>query len=236
MASSSRIHDAFTKPRLPALGVVEALVFTLAELIPRVDPETEAERFRDLWEAAAEDSTETADVPAASNGRDLQPPPVIPRPPAVPPARIDSSFERTIAEAKARFVSHERYEKLCRVNDYLAALERGVDPEVPQSEILRDMISLLTDEATEIMSSLHGAQRIIQIMRNSTENAYKGEILSARFEQLNNLRMSVRRMVDGYSEIKGAADFEKARNALKDKSSVVSLRITALTRPLDVPL
>lgn len=55
-ASSSRIHDAFTKPRLPGWGLVEALVAELARRIPGGMPaEQEVHRFHTLWDAAAEE-------------------------------------------------------------------------------------------------------------------------------------------------------------------------------------
>lgn len=54
VASSSRIHDAFTKPRLPAWGLVEVLVAELACRVPGGAPaDQEVKRFHDLWDAAA---------------------------------------------------------------------------------------------------------------------------------------------------------------------------------------
>ncbi|MFC9596226.1 hypothetical protein ACFTUC_41335 [Streptomyces sp. NPDC056944] len=54
VASPSRIHDAFTKPRLPAWGLLDVLVTELARRVPRADPTAVFERFHDLWETAAE--------------------------------------------------------------------------------------------------------------------------------------------------------------------------------------
>ncbi|WP_328982800.1 tetratricopeptide repeat protein [Streptomyces mirabilis] len=54
MASSSRIHDAFTKPRLPGWGLVEVLVAELARRVPGgKEAMEEVKRFHGLWEAAA---------------------------------------------------------------------------------------------------------------------------------------------------------------------------------------
>ncbi|MEU9126105.1 hypothetical protein AB0C96_40920 [Streptomyces sp. NPDC048506] len=54
MASSSRIHDAFTKPRLPGWGLLEVLVAELASRVPGGLPvEHEVKRFHNLWDAAA---------------------------------------------------------------------------------------------------------------------------------------------------------------------------------------
>lgn len=64
VASPSRIHDAFTKPRLPAWGLLDVLVTELARRIPRADPTAVSERFHGLWEAAAEASS----APLTSEG------------------------------------------------------------------------------------------------------------------------------------------------------------------------
>ncbi|WSQ06333.1 hypothetical protein OG604_50760 [Streptomyces sp. NBC_01231] len=53
VASSSRIHDAFTKPRLPAWGLVEVLVEHLASKAPGIGVSAEVKRFHGLWDAAA---------------------------------------------------------------------------------------------------------------------------------------------------------------------------------------
>ncbi|MFJ3841981.1 hypothetical protein ACIPY6_41695 [Streptomyces sp. NPDC090054] len=54
MVSSSRIHDAFTKPRLPTWGLVQMLVAELADRTPEADAVAEVKRFHALWDAAAE--------------------------------------------------------------------------------------------------------------------------------------------------------------------------------------
>ncbi len=56
VASPSRVHDAFTKPRLPSWGLVELLVEHLASRVPGGAPaQEEVQRFHALWEAAASD-------------------------------------------------------------------------------------------------------------------------------------------------------------------------------------
>ncbi|MGV4989176.1 effector-associated domain EAD1-containing protein [Streptomyces sp. NRAIS4] len=60
VASSSRIHDAFAKPRLPAWGLLQLLVVELAGRAPDIDPEEEAKRFHRLWDTAAEETEATA--------------------------------------------------------------------------------------------------------------------------------------------------------------------------------
>ncbi|MFF7504134.1 hypothetical protein ACFZBM_32610 [Streptomyces lavendulae] len=54
VVSSSRIHDAFTKPRLPTWGLVEMLVTELGGRTPGADAAVEVKRFHALWDAAAE--------------------------------------------------------------------------------------------------------------------------------------------------------------------------------------
>ncbi|MFJ7067927.1 hypothetical protein [Streptomyces sp. NPDC101115] len=98
VASPSRIHDAFTKPRLPDWGLLQVLVIELAGKIPRTDPTAEAERFHALWDAASAVGSAHIDGPPPRTARDTAPPPppmVLP-PPAVPPL-----FERMSREVKA---------------------------------------------------------------------------------------------------------------------------------------
>ncbi|GHG29474.1 hypothetical protein [Streptomyces hydrogenans] len=54
VVSSSRIHDAFTKPRLPTWGLVEMLVTELGSRTPGADAAVEVKRFHALWDVAAE--------------------------------------------------------------------------------------------------------------------------------------------------------------------------------------
>ncbi|MDQ0710635.1 hypothetical protein QFZ55_000087 [Streptomyces luteogriseus] len=60
VASYSRIHDAFTKPRLPAWGLLQLLVVELAGRAPDVDPVEEMKRFHRLWDTAAAEAEATA--------------------------------------------------------------------------------------------------------------------------------------------------------------------------------
>jgi hypothetical protein len=53
VAGSSRIHDAFTKPRLPDWGLLDVLVAELARRTPDTDEAAEVKRFHSLWDAAA---------------------------------------------------------------------------------------------------------------------------------------------------------------------------------------
>ncbi|WP_189949740.1 effector-associated domain EAD1-containing protein [Streptomyces alanosinicus] len=69
VASSSRIHDAFTKPRLPAWGLLQLLVVELAGRAPDIEPEDEMKRFHRLWDTVAEE----AEARAAG---DEEPPPL----------------------------------------------------------------------------------------------------------------------------------------------------------------
>lgn len=64
VASSSRIHDAFTKPRLPVWGLVEVLVAELTSRIPSGPSTTEeVKRFHSYWEAAAADVNSSDSMP-----------------------------------------------------------------------------------------------------------------------------------------------------------------------------
>ncbi|MFD0354344.1 hypothetical protein ACFVHW_11480 [Streptomyces sp. NPDC127110] len=54
VVSSSRIHDAFSKPRLPTWGLVQMLVVELAGRTPGADAAAEVKRFHVVWDEAAE--------------------------------------------------------------------------------------------------------------------------------------------------------------------------------------
>ncbi|QHC32764.1 hypothetical protein [Streptomyces sp. HF10] len=53
VAGRSRIHDAFSSPRLPAWGLVQILVEALASKIPGADAKQEELRLHQLWLAAS---------------------------------------------------------------------------------------------------------------------------------------------------------------------------------------
>ncbi|MGA5604842.1 vWA domain-containing protein [Streptomyces griseoincarnatus] len=61
--SRSRLHDAFTAPKLPRWVVVDALVEVLASRARGTDPHSELDRFHRLWQRAATDGTETPAAP-----------------------------------------------------------------------------------------------------------------------------------------------------------------------------
>ncbi|MGW0121765.1 hypothetical protein [Streptomyces sp. NPDC003327] len=70
VSSSSRIHDVFTKPRLPDWGVVELIVHELASRVPGFEADTEIKRFHRLWDnaAAAGDATLKQDSISQKSG------------------------------------------------------------------------------------------------------------------------------------------------------------------------
>ncbi|MFB7031458.1 MULTISPECIES: hypothetical protein [unclassified Streptomyces] len=235
VASSSRIHDAFTKPRLPDWGLVDALVTALSERIPRADPDAESERFHALWETAAEASVEAMGASAAPADHDVQPPPLVLPPPAVPPARTNRLIMETSPKGKEHFVMRARRKKIFRVGNYLKALERGEEPEVSQSEIGKDMISLLLDWVDEIGEKVRMARKSVEGLRNSTESVHEDRILSARFEDLDEMEAEIKKMFRRCMGIKGAADFQEMRSVLDFKDMIFSSRIITLTQPLDIP-
>ncbi|MFE1923436.1 hypothetical protein ACFW91_12800 [Streptomyces asoensis] len=53
VAGRSRVHDAFSSPRLPAWGLVQILAEALVSKIPGVDPKQEEMRLHRLWIAAS---------------------------------------------------------------------------------------------------------------------------------------------------------------------------------------
>ncbi|GGU68551.1 hypothetical protein GCM10010211_37390 [Streptomyces albospinus] len=60
--SYTKIHHAFTKAALPSWGVVELIVEELAALArPRLEPQAEADRFKILWDRAADPESEVLD-------------------------------------------------------------------------------------------------------------------------------------------------------------------------------
>ncbi|WP_426361656.1 hypothetical protein [Streptomyces sp. E-08] len=95
VASPSRIHDAFTKPRLPAWGLIDVLVVALARKIPRADPTAEVERFHALWDAASDVPTAPVGSPPAGAERDIPPPPPLTvAPPSIPPSLENDREDR----------------------------------------------------------------------------------------------------------------------------------------------
>ncbi|MER6274546.1 hypothetical protein [Streptomyces sp900105755] len=69
-ASHTKIHHAFTKPKVPSWGVVELAVEALAaQARPRVDPEAEVDRFKALWDRASVSGSGTADDSQADAAR-----------------------------------------------------------------------------------------------------------------------------------------------------------------------
>ncbi|MGW5421608.1 hypothetical protein [Streptomyces sp. NPDC003943] len=114
VASPSRIHDAFTKPRLPDWELLDVIVEALARKIPRADPTAEVERFHALWDAASDDPPAPVGSPPAGAEPNIPPPPpLMVVPPAIPPpleneredsgpvARADAEAEQLLADAEA---------------------------------------------------------------------------------------------------------------------------------------
>ncbi|MFF0561528.1 hypothetical protein [Streptomyces sp. NPDC004266] len=122
VASPSRIHDAFTKPRLPDWGLLDVLVTALAKKIPRADPAAEVERFHALWDAASEDQPAPVDSSSAGAERDIPPPPplTVP-PPAIPPplenGRQTSDLDGLAADLAAGRLTAAQIEKALRTID-----------------------------------------------------------------------------------------------------------------------
>lgn len=98
VVSSSRIHDAFTKERVPAWGLLDLLVPELARRVPRVDPAEEVVRFHLLWQAAVEafeqPTSDTHEQPAGPSSREEK------EPDASPPAEA-SEYERAVQRGRA---------------------------------------------------------------------------------------------------------------------------------------
>ncbi|MFB6932975.1 vWA domain-containing protein [Streptomyces chartreusis] len=63
--SRSRLHDAFTAPKLPRWVVVDALVEILASRARGADPQIELDRFHQLWQQAATRHVETPPPPGS---------------------------------------------------------------------------------------------------------------------------------------------------------------------------
>ncbi|MCL6293254.1 hypothetical protein [Streptomyces sp. 43Y-GA-1] len=82
VASSSRVHDAFSKPRLPDWGLLDVLVTELARRARMADAEKEVERFHNLWEKA---TTESAPSPETLDSEE----------------DVDAFWARVVAEAEA---------------------------------------------------------------------------------------------------------------------------------------
>ncbi|MFV5997626.1 hypothetical protein ACNPQM_35850, partial [Streptomyces sp. NPDC056231] len=98
VASSSRIHDAFTKPRLPGWGLLELLVSELASRVPGgVPAEQEVKRFHTLWDAAAAENFPDASAALENQKQipdqiaDKQPAPGSPSTHGTMPVALDSN-------------------------------------------------------------------------------------------------------------------------------------------------
>ncbi|MEU1867870.1 hypothetical protein [Streptomyces gardneri] len=137
VASSSRIGDAFTQPRLPAWGLLDVLVAELAGRIPRADPTAEIERFHALWEAAAEASTAPTGPADPPEEKDAPLDPPRSAPPATPSAdEMEwSGLASYIAEMKLAGAADEEIQERLREMGILSE-ERPVG-HLPEDESAR---------------------------------------------------------------------------------------------------
>ncbi|MFB6531208.1 hypothetical protein [Streptomyces sp. NPDC056399] len=142
---------------------------------------------------------------------------------------------KTTPRGKEHFVIQARHEKTLRVAAYLRALQSGKEPEIPQSEILKDMIYLIEDWASGMGWRLHTARRSVEDLIDSTESVHEDRVLSPRFEDLDEMEAEVNKILQRARGIKGAADFQEMRSVLEVKDMAFSSRIIALTRPLEIP-
>ncbi|MFF5924148.1 hypothetical protein ACFY8C_38360 [Streptomyces flavochromogenes] len=216
VASSSRIHDAFTKPRLPDWGLVKVLVIELAQQIPRTDPGTESDRFHALWEAAAEASTETADVPAAPASPDLKPPPLVLPPAAVPPARITS--------VKTQSAPGSRSDSPARRTEHPIDMQNlKNDPTVA---------SPIVERLDELLPLIIQARAALREAKNSDLSRTELNVLASRISRLHYLEEQVRRMRLRYSRIAESNEIEEELRELRAGCEAIFSEIQRLTQPL----
>ncbi|MFJ8210443.1 hypothetical protein [Streptomyces sp. NPDC096033] len=127
VVSSSRIHDAFTKPRLPTWGLVHVLVVELASRTPGAVAVAEVKRFHLLWDEAAEvDSLPQVDTPI----------------PAAPPT-VPSTVPQTAV------TSHVPVGRLTPRSILLADLERFSHRDDVEQAYMRRMLFGLLDNVAE---------------------------------------------------------------------------------------
>ncbi|MFE5515857.1 hypothetical protein ACFQ9J_35580 [Streptomyces sp. NPDC056529] len=97
VVSSSRIHDAFTKERVPAWALLDLLVPELARRVPRADPAEEVVRFHLLWQAAVEafeqPTSDTHEQPTEPSSREE-------KEPDTSPAAEDSEYKQAVQRGR----------------------------------------------------------------------------------------------------------------------------------------
>ncbi|MFM9760759.1 hypothetical protein [Streptomyces scabiei] len=112
VAGRSRIHDAFSSPRLPAWGLIQILVEALVKNVPGANLEQEELRFHQLWIAASgQNFQDSPEVRTPIPQQVLAPtrPPRRPAPPVlamrvewVAPALLDVDTRRNLRDIISR--------------------------------------------------------------------------------------------------------------------------------------
>ncbi|MFD7026511.1 hypothetical protein ACFWAR_00540 [Streptomyces sp. NPDC059917] len=166
VVSPSRIHDAFTKPRLPMWGLVEMLVSELGGRTPGADAAVEVKRFHALWDAAAEADS----LPPATDE---------PRPAQEVTAAVLQSVTVTrdpeVGRATPRSLLLADFERFSRRGDVeqgymrrmlFGLLDRvaeaaGVDPAARRRTDLGDGVIELIDAAVPMADLLRAVLRVV---------------------------------------------------------------------------
>ncbi|MFC9797653.1 hypothetical protein [Streptomyces sp. NPDC057695] len=141
----------------------------------------------------------------------------------------------TRPRGKQHLAAIEERQDIARVNAYLEALERGEETEVPLEQILQSMTKLLRGRGNEVMVKIRHAERDVWRLRNSTDSVHENRVLSARFRELSKMETQLNQWMRRCLTVEGVADFEEMRRELSHKEKIFSLKITELTRPLDIP-
>ncbi|MFJ5879192.1 hypothetical protein ACIQD1_31270 [Streptomyces sp. NPDC093088] len=230
VASSSRIHDAFTKPRLPAWGLVQLLVTELARRIPRADPERETERFHALWEAAAEASAEITGTPTAPVDRSRQP-----QTSDLPVVTPSSSGGASRDTERVRFrdrrhhrMTEQNMELLHRVNNYLRALSDEEYTEFTEDQIRIDMKSLLTEKVNYLTQPFRVVRERLDSLRDSTTDSRVRAYVDSQFGELSALEFKYLALHQECRDFYNVREFTKAFARLARKCDALHLELMGI--------
>ncbi|WP_406187311.1 hypothetical protein [Streptomyces sp. NBC_01006] len=233
VVSSSRIHDAFTKPRLPTWGLVQVLVVELANRTPGADATTEVKRLHTLWDEAAQaDASPPADI-ELRQGQDV----ALPHAPAVDSGRLmrrslllvdlEDFGERD--EVEQAYLRRSLYSLLDRVartagvgsgerqqSDLGDGVVELIDAAVPVVDLLRALLQVLPSDLNAYNRLASDAARIRLRLVLATGSANVEEWGSTtvglndayRLRDADVLRMALRERIDDYALCVSAAVYQ----------------------------
>ncbi|MGW0793560.1 vWA domain-containing protein [Streptomyces sp. NPDC002692] len=130
--SRSRLHDAFTAPKLPRWPVIETLVEILASRARGTDPQRELDHFHRLWQQAATgeaDSVPKPDAPGSAVG-----------------IQGGSPFLPASRRVEPREPEPEHESRVCLPVYLVLDTSASMEPNIP---VLNEMLSQLVERCQE---------------------------------------------------------------------------------------